>query len=200
MEMMVAEPTIASSSSQSILSVNSNNIKNHLMKHIDHYDDDVTDKNNNDYIKKKQVEMVKKELNERTDVDGEGVDDNDMDVSIHNRDGDECDDYHERVSVYHIYHYLSNATNYYIHLSYILILYLSYVSINHIYPINLSIHLSYPSIISIYHFHLLYIRSSVRYIHQFYLSRQSYQIHIYQFIYVSYLPIYLPYLSIYLYI
>jgi len=87
MEMMVAEPTIALSSSQSTLAINSNNINSHLMKHIDHYDDDVNDKNKNDHVKKKQVEMVKKELNER-DADGEGVHDNDMDVSRHYRDGD----------------------------------------------------------------------------------------------------------------
>ena len=118
---MVAEPTIALSSSQSTLAINSNDINNHLMKHIDHYDDDVKDKNKNDHAKKKQVEMVKKELNER-DADGEGVDDNDMDVSIHNRDGDECDDDLERVSIYHIYHYLSIATNYYIRLSYIFVI------------------------------------------------------------------------------
>ena len=116
MEMMVAEPTIALSSSQSTLAINSNNINSHLMKHIDHYDDDVNDKNKNDHVKKKQVEMVKKELNER-DADGEGVHDNDMDVSRHYRDGDECDDDHEHISIYHIYHYLSIATNYYIRLS-----------------------------------------------------------------------------------
>ena len=118
---MVAEPTIALSSSQSTLAINSNDINNHLMKHIDYYDDDVKDKNKNDHAKKKQVEIVKKELNER-DADGEGVDDNDMDVSIHNRDGDECDDDLERVSIYHIYHYLSIATNYYIRLSYIFVI------------------------------------------------------------------------------
>lgn len=90
MEMMVTEPTIAVSSARSIIGSKSNDICNPLMKHIDHYDDDVQDKNKvNDHVKKKQVEMVK-EVNGR-DFDGVGVND-DMDVSIHNRDGDECDD------------------------------------------------------------------------------------------------------------
>ena len=128
MEMMVTEPTIAVSSARSIIGSKSNDICNPLMKHID----DVQDKNKvNDHVKKKQVEMVK-EVNGR-DFDGEGVN-YDMDVSIHNRDGDECDDDNDVMTMVVVvrmimFHYLS-----------------IYVSL-----FNYRIHLLYPSFISIYH-------------------------------------------------